>query len=127
MPMHPKPRRQRSPTWAAIICWTLPGTYAGSGPGTAHSQTGRSSESPAAQWGGSHFSAPRARASSLAMPAQDSGTPLASIGERLLEDVQVLESEAGAKRDAVQRSLGDVAGDAGYVGEQSVEVTKERG
>ena len=37
--------------------------------------------------------------------------------ERLLEEVEVLQGEAGAEGDAVQRVLGDMAGDAGHLGQ----------
>ena len=40
----------------------------------------------------------------------------------LLEEVEVLEGEAGAEGDAVERVLGHVARHAGHLGEQLVDV-----
>src|SRR5215213_7617365 len=58
-------------------------------------------------------------------PRGEGPTSLNLRNERLLEEVEVLEGEARAQRDAVQRVLGDVARDAGDLGEQLVDVPQE--
>ena len=49
-----------------------------------------------------------------------------ALDERLLEEVEVLERETRAERDAVERVLGDVARDAGDLGQQLVDVAQQR-
>src|SRR5207249_2301475 len=60
------------------------------------------------------------------------GTPRSPVigldlgDERLLEEVEVLEREAGPDRDAVERVLRDVARNAGHLGQELVDVAEQR-
>src|SRR5664279_1821436 len=48
------------------------------------------------------------------------------LDQRLLEEVEVLQGEARPERDTVERVLGDVAGDARDLREETVDVAEER-
>src|SRR5712691_1928313 len=52
--------------------------------------------------------------------------PLVDCDEASAEEVEVLERETRALGNAVQRVLGDVAGDPGDLGQELVHVAKER-
>src|SRR5688572_18773464 len=56
---------------------------------------------------------------------QPSATGLDLRDQGLLEEVEVLEGQAGAEGYAVERVLGDVARDAGDLGQQLVGVAEE--
>src|SRR5438552_12875711 len=53
--------------------------------------------------------------------------PLALGGHRALDELEVVEGDAGAHRHAFEGVVGDVAGDADLLGDQAVEVAEEGG
>jgi hypothetical protein len=53
--------------------------------------------------------------------------PFALSGHGALNEVEVVEGNAGAHGDAFEGVVGDVAGDADLLGDQAVEVAEERG
>src|SRR5919201_1003186 len=67
---------------------------------------------------------------SKAIPSTSTRAPtrasLMNADEASLEEVEVLEGEAGALRDAVERVLGHVARDAGDLGHELVHVAQQR-
>src|SRR5436190_1035900 len=63
--------------------------------------------------------------STNARPVIGGWDPSDLLDQRLLEEVEVLQREAGAQGDAAQRVLGDVARDAGDLGQQLVHVAQE--
>src|SRR5687768_16567514 len=53
--------------------------------------------------------------------------PLAFGGHGALDEVEVVEGDAGAHGDAFEGVVGDVAGDADLLGHEAVEVAEEGG
>jgi len=73
-------------------------------------------------------SAPAAPASGHSLSPREKGRGVRSLRlfQRVSQNVEVLQREAGADGNGGERVIGDVAGDAGDFGEQVVEVTQQR-
>src|SRR5450759_2913731 len=101
-------------SWSVIARWLSPRATA-----ARTTAAGEASESKLADvW--------QCRSTKAWAPATGAAICLEVLDQRLLEEVVVLEHFAGTERDAVERVLGDVARNAGDLGEQLVDVAEQR-
>ena len=107
-------------SWSVIARWVSPRSTA------ARSMSVGCGQRIEAATCGSADRRTRAVAGAPRHPPSSVGPRQTCWTQRLLEEVEVLQRETGAEGHAVERVLGDVAGHAGDLGQQLVDVAQQR-